>query len=106
MPMNCRKTFEVWVPPENATQDISRVKEIWERCRSQFKEIGPWLFGDFSIADCMYAPVVMRFHTYGIELGELESEYVTTMKNHPAILEWLSASRDETESIGKYEFNG
>ncbi len=106
LPMNCRKIFEVFVPPENAIQDISRVRQIWKSCRSQYQSGGPWLFGEFSIADCMYAPVVMRFHSYGVELGEVEQEYVKTMRNHPAIVEWLSASKVEVEVIEKYETIG
>ncbi|MBU2514628.1 glutathione S-transferase family protein [bacterium] len=99
MPMNCRKVFEVFVPPENAMKDVERIKDVWSKNRREYCLKGPWIFGEFSIADCMYAPVVMRFHTYSIELNELEKDYIQTMRSHPAIKEWLAASNEETEII-------
>lgn len=105
LPMNCRRVFEVYVPPENAVADIDRIKEIWTTCRTQFGKNGLWLFGEFSIADCMYAPVVMRFHTYGVSLGKLEKAYLETVKAHPALVEWVTASRAETEVIEAGEIN-
>ena len=102
MPMNCRQVVEVFVPPEDTVKDADRIKEVWACCREQFGANGPWLFGDFSIADCMYAPVVMRFHTYKIKLNDLEMAYVETMRSHPAIQEWLQASESEEEVIDKY----
>ncbi len=103
LPMNCRKIFEVFVPPEDTVKDVDRIKEVWGKCRRENSLKGPWLFGEFSITDCMYAPVVMRFHTYNIKLNELEKEYMETMRSHPSIKEWLIASEEETEVITQSE---
>lgn len=103
LPMNCRKVFPNYNPPEDAKNDIKRVREIWVNCRNEFGSSGPWLFGQFSIADCMYAPVVFRFLSYKPELGELETEYVNTVKDHPAMKEWMAAAKEETEIIAAAE---
>ncbi len=105
LPMNCRKLITNFTPPENALVDIKRVKQIWTECRETYGKQGPWLFGDFTIADCMYAPVVMRFHTYSVELSPLLSDYMQTVKNHTAMMEWIAASKAETEVISSVEFD-
>lgn len=103
LPMNCRKTFKAFIPPEEAVKDISRIKEIWNRYRTEYASKGPWLFGEFTLADCVYAPVVMRFHTYNIPLNDTEAAYVKTVRSHKAIQEWIQSSHDEEEIIENYE---
>ncbi|MCB9772109.1 MAG: glutathione S-transferase family protein [Candidatus Omnitrophica bacterium] len=81
---------------EDADRDIQRVVEIWEDCRRDFQNEGPFLFGAFSIADAMYAPVVYRFKTYGIQLTGLASEYKEMMLSLPAMKEWhVAAAKEE-----------
>lgn len=99
LPMNCRRIIENYEPPESAVQDINRVKQIWTECRNTYGKNGPWLFGEFSIADCMYAPVVMRFHSYCVPVDTMLKEYMDTVIAHPAMQEWITASREETEVI-------
>ncbi len=103
LPMNCRRIIDGFVPSEKAEKDILRVRNIWSSCRNEFKTDGPWLFGQFSIADCMYAPVVSRFMTYRIDLSDEEWEYAHFIYNHPAVIKWLVAARDETETINAVE---
>ncbi len=57
---------------------------------------GPWLLGNFSILDAMYAPVALRFHTYQLDVGEVEQNYMMSVLNHPAIQEWIEAGKQET----------
>lgn len=76
-----------------AKKDIGRVKEIWTECLE--KNGGPFLFGDFSIADAMYAPVVNRFVTYGIPLEPTIEKYVKTMRSLPAHQKWISGAMKE-----------
>lgn len=103
LPMNCRRIINRFVPPENAKEDINRVIDIWSNCRQQFQNKGPWLFGDFSIADCMYAPVVMRFDSYQIPTDALINDYRQTVRQHPDIQIWIRSSKEESEIIEKVE---
>lgn len=76
--------------------DIARIAEIWETCRRDFGVGGPFLFGRFSIADAMYAPVVSRFQTYGpVELPPLADEWRAMMWSLPAMREWGEGARSE-----------
>jgi glutathione S-transferase len=73
--------------PEVGT-DITRIVSIWESCRSRFAAEGPFLFGGFTIADAMFAPVVWRFLTYAVELPPASQAWVETMCALPAMEEW------------------
>ena len=99
MPMNCRRRFPGFRPSPRAQRDIDRVLAVWRFCREHFGKDGPWLFGRFSAADCMYAPVVMRFISYGIPLDEVSERYVRTLSSLPAMLEWVELGRAESEVI-------
>ncbi|WP_395403497.1 glutathione S-transferase family protein [Pseudoduganella sp. UC29_106] len=81
-----------------ATQaDIGRISEIWEECLSRFGH-NEYLFGDFSIADAFFAPVVSRFKTYGVVLPPALSAYCERMLSHPAVAEWVEQALAETEA--------
>ena len=75
--------------------DIARIIEIWEGCRSRFVDAGPVLFGRFTIADAMFAPVVWRFLTYEIELPAASRKWVEAMLALPAMQEWHAAALAE-----------
>ena len=75
--------------------DIARVAEIWRDARARFGDGGPYLFGRFSIADCMYAPVVTRFDTYGVELDPVCRAYADAVLALPPLREWTEAARAE-----------
>ncbi len=75
--------------------DIARIIEIWEGCRSRFVDAGPFLFGRFTIADAMFAPVVWRFLTYEIELTAASRKWVEAMLALPAMQEWHAAALAE-----------
>ena len=91
LPMNIRARRQVTASAA-AQADIARVLAIWDDCRARPGLVGPWLFGEFSIADAMYAPVVFRFQTYGVALTA-----------HPAVMEWAAAARAETTIVPKDE---
>ncbi|HBS36441.1 MAG TPA: glutathione S-transferase [Parvularcula sp.] len=77
--------------------DIARIAEIWETCRRDFGGAGPFLFGRFSVADAMYAPVVSRFQTYGpVALPPLADEWRRMMWSLPAMREWGEGAKRET----------
>jgi len=68
MPMNCRRTIKDFSVPDDAQRDVDRVNTIFTDCRQRYANTGNFLFGDYSIADAMFTPVVMRFNTYGVTL--------------------------------------
>ncbi len=75
--------------------DVARIAALWTSCRERFAAAGPFLFGDFSVADAMYAPVAFRFHTYGVELPPLAAAYRDTLLALPAMQEWAAGARAE-----------
>lgn len=75
--------------------DIARIAALWTSCRERFAAAGSFLFGDFSVADAMYAPVAFRFHTYGVELPPLAAAYRDTLLALPAMQEWAAGARAE-----------
>jgi glutathione S-transferase len=103
LPMNCRRRIDPGPLDGAVTADVERIREIWRDCRKAFPGIGPFLFGGFTIADAMYAPVVLRFETYGIRVGPLEREYMDAVLALPAMREWVDAARRETEVIEAFE---
>lgn len=103
LPMNCRATGRLVRPGPALEKELARVDQIWSRCRVEYAADGPWLFGGFSIADCMFAPVVFRFNTYGIGLSRASGEYLQFALNHETMREWERQSRAETETIEAVE---
>jgi glutathione S-transferase len=99
MPMNCRALGRKVTLPDELTADIDRIFEIWTQCQQQYGGLGRWLFGQFSIADAMFAPVVLRFRTYGINLPESASAYPARLLESNAIQAWLADAEPETEVI-------
>lgn len=87
----------------DAKANIARVEDIWRNCRARYGSGGPFLFGAFSGADAMYAPVVHRFRTYAIGVGPEAKAYMETMMALPAFREWTDAGLAETIVIEKFE---
>jgi glutathione S-transferase len=79
--------------------DVQRIDQMWEDCRRRFGRAGPWLFGEYSIADAMYSSVVLRFNTYGAELCASSREYMNTVLADPHIVDWLRAAALETDRV-------
>ncbi len=77
------------------TADIARIVAIWEACRARYAKAGPFLFGSFSIADAMFAPVVWRFLTYVVDLPPASKAWVETMTALPAMQEWRAGAQAE-----------
>lgn len=99
MPMNIRarnRKVEISPPLE---ADIKRIKTIWRELRLQHAGDGPWLFGQYCIADAMFAPVAFRFLTYGVTEPGAVDEYVQTVAHDPLIQPWVTASKLEQEVL-------
>ena len=84
-------------------RDINHILEIWTSCRKKHKTQGPYLFGQFTVADAMFMPVVTRFRTYGVTLKGTSKEYAQTMLNLKAFKEWEEAAIKEPWVIKKSE---
>jgi glutathione S-transferase len=97
LPMNCRKKIEFKSITSELQGEIDRICQIWQECLSSSK--GPFLFGQFSIADAMYAPLVLRFNSYGINVCDVEAEYMQTILALDSLQEWIIAGIAEKEVI-------
>ena len=102
MPMNCRALKKLEISAASDA-DCRRVDRLFSDARAQFSTRGDYLFGEFTVADCMFAPIVMRFTTYGIELSESSQEYVGTMLQNPALSVWIEDARREYQSLPDFE---
>lgn len=93
------------IPPE-AQADIARVLSIWKECRRRYGKKGRFLFGNFSIADAMFAPVIFRFLAYGVKADEVSRRYMKAVESLPAAKQWVREAAREKERIPAYEFSG
>ena len=71
--------------------------------RGRFGSSGPWLFGQYSVADAMYAPVVLRFNTYGARISQTARWYMASVLEDGALQEWLQAAKQEPWTIASDE---
>lgn len=92
-PMNIRRPRREIDLPDGVADDVARITAIWKKALA--RSGGPFLFGAFSAADAMYAPVVNRFGTYGLTADETALAYMERMKAHPAWRKWEAAARAE-----------
>ncbi|MGB5706972.1 MAG: glutathione S-transferase [Arenicellales bacterium] len=94
-PMNIRKRFPGYELSKQALKEVSRIQNIWRHCRNNYGANGPWLFGDFSIADAMYAPVVMRFRSVQVDLDETSQNYCNTINQCESVIRWIDQAYQE-----------
>ena len=97
MSMNVRKRYPGKGRTPDVLSEIQRIDEIWSQAK------GPFLFGPFSAADAMYAPVVLRFRTYGVTVSN--GTYYDSMLALPAMQEWSAAAEREPESVAQFEMH-
>ena len=103
LPMNCRRVIDNYSVPDHVKSDIQRINDIFTSCRRQHADSGEWLFGEYSVADAMFTPVVMRFNTYNIDLESEAKIYLKTVTEQAAVAEWMADSAKETEIIENAE---
>jgi glutathione S-transferase len=101
--MNCRRPVRPRDLAPEVLGDIRRIDTMWADCRSRFGKGGPFLFGSFTAADAMYAPVVLRFETYAIEVGPASRAYMAAIGGLPALGEWKAAARAEEWTLPQFE---
>lgn len=103
MPLNCRARRPGAGRGPGVQEDIDRVCEIWRDCRERYGAAGEFLFGEFTAADAMFAPVASRFQTYGVELAREEAEYAKALLTVSAVEDWIEAARKEPWKIAKFD---
>lgn len=101
MPMNCRRTVSGFKPALDVQIDINRIVQLFEDALQQ--STGPWLFGSYSVADAMYAPVASRFKTYKIKLPALSQRYVERTLDDAPMQDWYAAAHAEEAIIERAE---
>jgi len=102
-PMNLGKRFAPKDRGAGAQADIARIVALWADARARFGAGGPFLYGAFSAADAMYAPVVTRLDTYQIAVDDGTRRYMDAMLAHPAFVRWRTAALAETWAIDALE---
>ncbi len=104
LPMNMRAHYPDREHGPEVDADIARITAIWQSCREDFGGTGDLLFGSFTIADAMYAPVVSRFRTYGVPLPAPCQTYAEALWAVPEMQQWAAAARDEPFTNPKYDY--
>lgn len=97
--MDMKSRNKPYTKTEALQNDIQRIQEIWTQCRSENEDSGPFLFGQYTLADAFFAPVVSRFVTYAIPVNDVCRSYMGTMCNHSFYQDWLREADQETETI-------
>lgn len=97
-PMNCRTRMRLR-PDERLEEEIARLDAIACCCRRRFGQGGEWLFGTFSIADCVYAPLAISLQGYGAALTGVARDYVMQLLENPHVQWWMAQARDEIEEM-------
>ena len=96
LPMNIWRPVKMRALDDGAAADVRRIDTIWSECRSRYGAGGRFLYGAFSAADAMFAPVVSRFHTYDVAVSAAARAYMDAVMALPAWSEWSDAARRET----------
>lgn len=102
-PMNIRAHAQAATIDEDVRADIVRILTLWAEARARFGKGGPFLFGTFSAADVIYAPVVSRFTTYGISVPGFAQAYMQAVWEHEWMQQWIAAAEAEEWVIEQYE---
>ena len=103
MPMNLRASYPGAGLEPGVEEDIERITKIWEECRTSFGAGGDLLFGNFTIADAFYAPIVSRFRTYGVTPRGVAGDYMDAVWALPAMQDWAAKAREEPWSVEHYD---
>jgi len=101
LPMNLKARHEKFKIFSGARPDVERIQTIWSECLDKYG--GPYLFGQLSLADAMYAPVCTRFRTYAVPLDGKLSAYCERIFAWPLMLEWTEGALAEADEIIELE---
>jgi glutathione S-transferase len=99
LPMNLGKRFAARDRGGDVAREVARIEAMWRDARRRYGQGGPFLFGAFSAADAMYAPVVTRLDTYSVPVAPETRAYVDAILSLPAYREWLDAALAEPWTV-------
>jgi glutathione S-transferase len=101
LPQNirARRTLPLESLSSATLQEIERILFIWGDCKKRYGDGGLWLFGEFTIADVVYAPVALRFLTYDIPVTPAAKFFMDEVESLPSIQQWAADSAAETETL-------
>jgi glutathione S-transferase len=102
-PTNFRRPVRKREPTPEVEADVARIEAAWAGAREAFGKAGPFLFGRFSAADAMFAPVVNRFHTYDLAVKKPTRDYMDAVMALPAWKAWIADAEAEEWRLEKYE---
>ena len=110
-PMNLKENFPTFTPSAEVLADVARIDALWQEARSRFHALdeaheGPFLFGTFSAADVMYAPVVTRVRGYSLPMSDVSLAYAEVIAAHPWMREWTAEAKAETFPFDRYPVPG
>ena len=101
--MNIRRIYPTAPLDPEVQADVVRIMQIWAEARARFGGAGDYLFGDWSAADMMFAPVVTRLITYSIPLPRFAVPYCQAVVSHPHMQEWIGGAQAEDWVIEQFE---
>jgi glutathione S-transferase len=104
LPMNIRKQYPGFLKVAAVRQDIARITAVWQACLARFGGNGPFLFGEFGLADAFFAPVVMRFTTYDVELSPPLAAYAEAVRDQPYVKDWVARAALDRYVQPAYEY--
>jgi glutathione S-transferase len=102
-PTNFRRAVRKLELTEPVQGDVARIEAAWSHARKTFGAAGPFLFGRFSAADAMFAPVVNRLHVYDVEVSKTSRDYMNAIMALPAWKAWIKDAEAEEWRLDKYE---
>ena len=103
MPMNIRAKHPGKGMTPEVRANIDRIEALWNMARGRHGAGGEFLFGSFSAADAMFAPVAMRFDTYGVATGPVATRYREALRAAPGVRAWIDQALKETEFVAEDE---
>jgi glutathione S-transferase len=99
MPMNIRSSYPGKGMSPAVQANIDRIEKLWKEARTRFGAGGPFLFGAFSAADAMFAPVTSRFRTYAVKLSPESQRYCDAVLAAPGVRAWIDDAMKEKEFV-------
>jgi glutathione S-transferase len=94
-PMNIRRPKKSIKVSDGVLKEVARLENLWAQCRKEFGKGGPFLFGKFSNADAMFAPVVSRLETFNFKVKPETRQYMDAVLNSTAFMEWQKLALKE-----------
>ena len=101
--MNIRQRFPARRPDSDVVVELARIMELWAQARARFGGTGDFLFGGFSAADIMFAPVCTRIVTYQLPVARFAVPYLDAVLGHPWMQDWIASAQEEDWIIEQYE---